>query len=65
MLSKQTVVMPSLVLLAILATGGCQQEGPAERAGKAVDEAAEDVREGLEDLGDRARECLDTEGDDC
>jgi hypothetical protein len=28
----------------------CEEEGAAERAGRAIDEAAESAREGLEDL---------------
>jgi hypothetical protein len=28
----------------------CQEEGPAEKAGRAIDEAAEDVQENVEEL---------------
>ena len=31
---------------------GCEREGPAERAGKAIDEAVEDTGEALEDAGE-------------
>lgn len=38
--------------VAALALAGCREEGPAERAGRALDEAAEDAREGLRELVD-------------
>lgn len=37
-------VLP-LVLAGLLPLAGCQEEGPAERAGKQVDNAARDVRD--------------------
>jgi hypothetical protein len=42
-------------LVAVLAfagfgLAGCHEEGPAEKAGRAIDEAAEDVQEGVQDL---------------
>lgn len=40
----------ALLLCSVLAAG-CEQEGPAERAGEALDEAYEDVRESGEDIG--------------
>jgi hypothetical protein len=33
-----------------IAAVGCRQEGPAEKAGRAIDEAAESVEEGVKDL---------------
>ena len=45
-------------LLAILAglilggISGCEREGPAERAGEAIDEAIEDAGEAIEDAGE-------------
>ena len=43
-------VLVAVVLLAGLP--GCEKEGPAERAGKAIDEAVEDAGEALEDAGE-------------
>ena len=42
--------------LASAGLGACSEQGPAERAGEAVDEAIEDVGEGLEDAADEAEE---------
>ncbi len=42
-------IATAAALAAALALGaaGCREEGPAARAGRALDEAAEDAREGL------------------
>jgi hypothetical protein len=37
----------ALIVVALL--GACEREGPAERAGKQVDRAAEDVRDAVKD----------------
>jgi len=39
-----------------LALGGCEQEGPAERAGEQVDEATEQAGEAMEKAGERMQE---------
>ena len=51
-------VSATLVAIAILAiTAGCQkQEGPAERAGKDVDQAVENVGQQIEKAGDRIQD---------
>jgi hypothetical protein len=33
-----------------IAAVGCHEEGPAEKAGRAIDEAAESVEDGVQDL---------------
>jgi hypothetical protein len=38
------------------ATLACREEGPAERAGQAVDEAADDASEAIEDAGDAVKD---------
>lgn len=43
-------VLMLLILLSALLIG-CEREGPAERAGKKLDEVAEDVRDSGEDIG--------------
>ena len=49
---SRIAVTAGLLAALSFAGAGCQEEGPAERAGKALDEAAEDAQEGLEDLAD-------------
>jgi hypothetical protein len=52
--------------LLVLTLGGCKQEGPAERAGKELDEAAEKLGEAVEKRGplERAGEKMDNAVDD-
>ena len=40
----------------VLAGAGCKEEGPAEKAGKELDKAAEKTKEGLKDAGDKLKE---------
>jgi hypothetical protein len=55
--------MKATNLLALLALGcllalplsGCREEGPAERMGRGVDEAAEELEDAAEDLRDDLR----------
>jgi hypothetical protein len=51
-----------MILVGALLIGGavsCREEGPTERAGRAVEEAAEDLREGSEDAAEEIREGVD------
>jgi hypothetical protein len=48
-----------LLLLLPLLTMGCREEGPAERAGRAIDDAAKEVGEGLEKAGEEIQEGVD------
>ncbi|HEV8714721.1 MAG TPA: hypothetical protein VGX03_18060 [Candidatus Binatia bacterium] len=47
--------------LLVVALGGCEREGPMERAGKKMDEAVEDLREATKKEGpaERAGEKID------
>jgi hypothetical protein len=38
------------------ATLACREQGPAERAGEAIDEAGDDAKEALNDVGDSAED---------
>lgn len=52
---KQLLAMFSLLCLMGVVTlplTGCKEEGPAEEAGRAIDEAGERARDAAEDLGD-------------
>lgn len=42
-----------------LALTGCREEGPAERAGKAIDQAAEDAGDAAEEAGDAIEEAFE------
>jgi hypothetical protein len=47
---SRTTAIAGLVAALSLANVACQEEGPAEEAGRAIDEAAENVQEGVEEL---------------
>jgi predicted small lipoprotein YifL len=36
-----------IVLLALVALGACRQEGPAEKAGRQLDQAGKDLRDAV------------------
>ena len=53
----------SILLSALFAGGlllaGCQEPGPAEEAGREIDDAVEEAQEAFEDLGEDAEEALE------
>lgn len=44
---------------AALSISACEQEGPAERAGKEIDRAAEKAGDKIEDAGDKVQDAVD------
>jgi hypothetical protein len=55
----------TLTFIAGFALTGCHDPGPAEEAGREIDEAVEDARDALDELGDEAEEAVEEveEGD--
>jgi hypothetical protein len=53
--------LASILLATVLSLGlmGCENEGPAEKAGERIDEAVEEAGEAVEDAGDKIREETD------
>ncbi|WP_041785256.1 hypothetical protein [Rhodospirillum centenum] len=51
------------LLASPLALAACDNEGPAERAGAQLDEAAEETGEALENTGDRLERNAEEAGD--
>ncbi len=47
-----------LVLAALTAFTGCEREGPAERAGEAVDRAGEKASRAIENAGESVRDAV-------
>ncbi|HEY8386590.1 MAG TPA: hypothetical protein VIK82_10270 [Porticoccaceae bacterium] len=71
-LSRSTSALTITALLAVLALAGCDKQGPAERAGETIDDAAREARDQMEDARDHmeerrrnAEECIETEFNDC
>lgn len=55
----------SLILFSamVVAAAGCEQEGPAERAGAKLDEAVEEGKDSVGDAVERAGDKLEEAGD--
>ena len=51
----------ALVALLTFAGGGCREEGPAERAGEAIDEALDDAGDKVDVVVDDAKDKMDDE----
>lgn len=59
-LMKKLVVILSLALILISSICACEQrEGPAERVGKKIDKAAQELKEGVEEFADDIEESTD------
>ena len=69
MLRRITIAAGLAAALSFAGVAGCHEEGPAEQAGRAIDEAAENVQESaqeltkedgpLEQAGEKADEAID------
>jgi hypothetical protein len=55
------VIFTAVLSIAML---GCEQEGPAERAGAQIDEAVEEGKDNLEDAVETAGDKLEEVGDE-
>lgn len=49
----------AIAFLAGMALTGCREPGPAEEAGREVDEAVEDARDALDEMGEDAEDALE------
>ena len=49
----------SAVIAGSAVTLACKQEGPAERAGRAIDDAGDDAKEALDDAGDAVKDAAE------
>lgn len=60
-------ICAAIGVISLVAVPGCHQkpaEGPAEAAGRNIDESAEDVEEGAEEATEEAGEALEEAGDE-
>lgn len=54
--NKKTINAALIIGFALIALAGCQKEGPAERAGKSIDNAASKVGEQVEKAGEAIKD---------
>ena len=52
----KTFVLCTLLAFGITANVGCQEKGPAEKAGEKVDNAVEKTGEGIKDAGESVKD---------
>lgn len=60
--SKLTIA--ALVIVPALLLAACENEGPAERAGKKIDQAASDVKDAADDAAETVGEKVEEAGDE-
>jgi predicted small lipoprotein YifL len=53
---KNTITTAIVMSAFVVALAGCQKEGPAEKAGKAVDNATEKAGQQIEKAGDNIQD---------
>ena len=58
------LIASGVLLSALAMMVGCEQQGPAERAGEKIDEAVEDGKNDVEDAVEKAGEALENAGDE-
>lgn len=56
-------VLLGLVLCMIIALPACEEQGPAEKAGEQIDEAAEEAKEKLSEVGEDVQEAVKEGGE--
>ena len=47
-----------MIVIALAALAACNREGPAEKAGRNIDNAASKVGKGIENAGDKVRDAV-------
>lgn len=57
--SLKKLAILGLLAFPLAATVGCEEEGPFERAGENVDDAADDVGDEMEDAGEEIEDAVD------
>lgn len=56
---KRILAAMAMMAAVTLGTTGCKEEGPAEKAGEAIDEATDDAGDALKDVADDAKDAVD------
>jgi predicted small lipoprotein YifL len=55
----KTILTTGLLILCLGGLSACEQDGPLERAGEEIDEAAEDIRTDGQTIGNRLDDAVD------
>lgn len=54
-----------ITFMAMALLAGCEKEGPAERTGEAIDDAARKTGEQIEEAGEKIKDCVDDVNGNC
>ena len=60
-----TIVRVLILITAAALVSACDHEGPMERAGEEIDNAANDAGNAIEDACEEAKEGMDADDTDC
>lgn len=60
---KKIIALISILAFLGIGTIGCEQKGPAEKAGEKVDKAIEKADEKMEEAGEKAGELMEESGE--
>ncbi len=58
-INHKMIILGLSACLTILALIGCEQQGPAEKAGEKIDNAVRDAGEAMEEAGEKIKENMD------
>lgn len=63
----QSIIWKTLgtVLFTAILLTGCEKQGPAERTGEAIDDAARKAGEQIEEAREKIQDCVDDIPDNC
>ena len=58
-------ILTVFVFASLIALAGCEEDGPAERAGEKIDQTAEDIGNQIEDTCESVKENMGAQDQDC
>lgn len=60
---KSKILIGTLLVAFVLMVTGCEEKGPAEKAGEKIDNVASDIKDNTKDALDKADDAIEDAGD--
>lgn len=60
---KSKILIGTLLVAFVLVVTGCEEKGPAEKAGEKIDNVASDMKDNTKDALDKADDAIEDAGD--
>ncbi len=60
---KSKILIGAMLVAFVLLVTGCQEKGPAEKAGEKIDNAVDDIKDNGNDVLDKASDAIEEAGD--